>query len=102
MRPPASAYSLSPYIDGSRFFCAKLVIWLRFLNVREDDATVNASARPVVNKRQRNDEGQRAPRLHLRQTSPWQDPRINIGPFSRVAKRAVSAAAPGAVGCMPR
>ncbi len=53
-------------------------------------------------KRQRNDEGQRAARLHLRHTSPRQDPRINIGPFSRVAKRAVSAAAPGAVGCMPK
>ena len=53
-------------------------------------------------KRERDDEGERSARLHFRQTSPRQDPRINIGPFSRVAKRAVSAAAPGAVGCMPK
>src|SRR5262249_37339477 len=49
MRPPASANSLSPYMDGSRFFCAKLAIRARFRNATEDEATVNASARPVVN-----------------------------------------------------
>jgi len=38
-------------------------------------------------KRQRNDEGQRAARLHVGQTSARQDPRINIGPFSQVAER---------------
>src|SRR4030095_12663614 len=32
MRPPSSTYSLCAYTDGSRFFCAKLVIWPRFEN----------------------------------------------------------------------